>query len=55
MIGAGFGGCTISLVEKGKTDAFRENVGKAYREAVGYEASFYDTTIEDGVNITKLS
>ena len=55
MIGAGFGGCTISLVEKGRTDAFRENVGKAYKEAVGYDASFYDTSIEDGVSITKLS
>lgn len=54
MIGAGFGGCTISLVEKGKVAAFKKAVGERYRNAVGYDATFYDTSIEDGVTVRKL-
>ena len=51
MIGAGFGGCTISLVEQGKTEAFKQAVGKKYTQETGYTAAFYDTSIEDGVKI----
>ena len=54
MIGAGFGGCTISLVERGKTEAFKKAVGEKYHAATGYEANFYDTSIEDGVTVYKL-
>lgn len=54
MIGAGFGGCTISLVKKGCADAFKKAVGEEYRREVGYEASFYDTSIEDGVTVKKI-
>ena len=54
MIGAGFGGCTISLVEKGKTEAFKQAVGKKYTLDTGYNAAFYDTSIEDGVKVEHL-
>jgi galactokinase len=54
MIGAGFGGCTISIVEKSKVAAFIQNVDKAYEEAIGYKASFYETSIEDGITVSKL-
>ncbi len=54
MIGAGFGGCTISLVQRERAEAFKEVVGKKYHDAVGYEASFYDTSVEDGVTVKKL-
>ncbi|MBO4415063.1 MAG: galactokinase [Lachnospiraceae bacterium] len=48
MTGAGFGGCTVSLVEADKVDAFVENVGKAYKEKIGYAADFYIVDIGDG-------
>ena len=48
MTGAGFGGCTVSLVEKSRVPAFIESVGRKYEEATGIKASFYDTSIEDG-------
>lgn len=48
MTGAGFGGCTVSLVEKSRVPAFIESVGRAYERATGLKASFYDTSIEDG-------
>ena len=49
MTGAGFGGCTVSLVEKDKMHSFIENVGKYYREQIGYDASFYVAEIADGI------
>ena len=54
MIGAGFGGCTISIVKKKGVDAFIRRVGQAYHDAIGYYASFYQTSIEDGITVTKF-
>ena len=54
MIGAGFGGCIIAIVKKECAETFKAEVGAAYQKAVGYAASFYDTSIEDGVTIQKL-
>ncbi|MCD8195389.1 MAG: galactokinase [Coprobacillus sp.] len=54
MIGGGFGGCTISIVKNEFVDKFKENVNKKYKESVGYEATFYDTSIEDGVTVEDL-
>ncbi|MFC6165050.1 galactokinase [Lactiplantibacillus dongliensis] len=48
MTGAGFGGCAIAIVQKDQVDAFKENVGQAYRNAIGYDASFYIAEIADG-------
>lgn len=48
MTGAGFGGCTVSLVKEDGVDEFIEKVGKEYLEKVGYAASFYITEIGDG-------
>ena len=49
MTGAGFGGCTVNLVEKSKVNAFIENVRLDYKKAIGYDASFYIAEIEDGI------
>ncbi|MDD6994655.1 MAG: galactokinase [Candidatus Borkfalkiaceae bacterium] len=54
MIGAGFGGCTISIVKKSAVEGFIRHVDKAYFDAIGYRASFYETSIEDGVTVSKL-
>lgn len=48
MTGAGFGGCTVSLVRNESVPAFIESVGKAYQEKIGYGASFYVSEIGDG-------
>ena len=54
MIGAGFGGCTISIVKKTAVEGFIRRVGKAYFDSIGYHASFYETSIEDGITVEKL-
>lgn len=48
MTGAGFGGCTVSMVKDEAIDNFIEQVGKAYKEKIGYEADFYVVEIGDG-------
>ena len=48
MTGAGFGGCTVSIVKTDCVDKFIENVGKTYLEKIGYAADFYVVEIGDG-------
>ncbi|MGN0292355.1 MAG: galactokinase [Lachnospiraceae bacterium] len=48
MTGAGFGGCTISLVENESIPSFIENVGTKYLDTIGYAADFYVAEIGDG-------
>lgn len=48
MTGAGFGGCTVSIVEDKAIDTFIDSVGKAYLKKIGYAADFYVVEIGDG-------
>ena len=48
MTGAGFGGCTVSIVKTDAIDHFIDKVGSAYKEKIGYAADFYVVEIGDG-------
>lgn len=48
MTGAGFGGCTVSIVRNDKVDDFIKNVGEIYLEKIGYAADFYVVDIGEG-------
>ena len=48
MTGAGFGGCTVSIVKDEAIDKFIEKVGAAYKEKIGYNADFYVVEAGDG-------
>jgi len=48
MTGAGFGGCTVSIVKDESVEQFIQQVGKNYFERVGLTASFYVSEVGDG-------
>ena len=48
MTGAGFGGCTIHLVEKDSLDSFMNEVGHVYEEKCHLKADFYKVSIGGG-------
>lgn len=48
MTGAGFGGCTVSLVSDELIADFIEKVGREYLNKIGYRADFYTASIGDG-------
>lgn len=48
MTGAGFGGCTVSIVKDEAIDTFIREVGAAYEQKIGYAADFYVVEIGDG-------
>lgn len=48
MTGAGFGGCSVSIVEEDKVDEYISTVGKNYEEKTGIKPSFYVTETGDG-------
>lgn len=41
LTGAGFGGCTVSLVQTGNIEEWTDQVGKSYSQLSGREADFY--------------
>lgn len=48
MTGAGFGGCTVSIVKDECIDKFKETLTTKYKEKIGYEPDFYVVSISDG-------
>lgn len=54
MTGAGFGGCTISLVKTKEAEDFKKYTAESYFKATGYKADCYDVEISDGITVTEL-
>ena len=48
MTGAGFGGCTVSIVKNDCIDMFIKNVGEEYLREIGYAADFYVVEVGEG-------
>jgi galactokinase len=48
MTGAGFGGCTVSIVREDAVESFIRDVGINYQQGIGLKADFYVAEIGDG-------
>ncbi len=54
MTGAGFGGCTVNLVEAGAADAFVHALREGYRAATGLDAEIYVCDAAGGASVRSL-
>ena len=55
MTGAGFGGCTVSIVKEDAVESFIRDVGKGYSQRTGLTADFYVAEVGDGSKQIHLS
>ncbi len=53
LTGAGFGGCTVNLVQADKAEAFIEGLKDGYRQQVGREAQVYLCKASEGAKTEK--
>jgi galactokinase len=51
MMGAGFGGCTINLVEEKAVGALEESAVRAFRDAFGREPRVYISSLKSGTEV----
>ena len=51
MTGAGFGGCTVSIVKNDAVDNFVATIDAEYEKAVGHKAEIYVVDIGDGAHV----
>ncbi|MDE6959573.1 MAG: galactokinase, partial [Lachnospiraceae bacterium] len=51
MMGAGFGGCTVSIVENSAVNAFIQTVGGNYEKRTGLRADFYVVETGNGAAV----
>jgi galactokinase len=49
MMGGGFGGCTINIVDRSALDRFKEKIGNSFNERFGRVPPFYIMQLENGV------
>ncbi|MEX2592333.1 MAG: galactokinase [Anditalea sp.] len=50
MMGGGFGGCTINLVNKEHKEAFIPEITEAYNKGFGHDPKIYEVSIVDGTS-----
>jgi galactokinase len=51
MMGGGFGGCTINLIEEDAIDDLVNEISKEYKDAMNLELSAYVAEIENGTSL----
>ena len=55
LMGGGFGGCTITLIKKGKEEAVKQKFAQLYQEKWNIELKIYDVKIGNGTSLYEPS
>ncbi|MFW6188886.1 MAG: galactokinase [Planctomycetota bacterium] len=53
MVGGGFGGCTVNLVDRDCTEDFKKAVAAAYRDETGIEPEVYEFVAVEGATVER--
>jgi galactokinase len=53
LMGGGFGGCTITLVKKGRENTIKEKFTKLYADHFNIELKIYDVKVSNGTSLYK--
>lgn len=51
MMGGGFGGCTINLVEEAQFDSFKARINEKYEDRTGRDIKIYKTHVSRGTSL----
>ena len=51
MMGGGFGGCTINIVEKDRVQDYQNLISEKYESSFGIVPEFYSVNIGNGVSL----
>ncbi len=51
MMGGGFGGCIINIIEKNKKEQCVDEITRAYQEQFNHNCSVYEVTLENGTRL----
>jgi galactokinase len=54
MTGAGFGGCTVNLIEKNYIGAFKRNIKNKYKKITGFNPDIYVTPPVEGAKVLEF-
>ena len=54
MTGAGFGGCTVSIVHRDALEIFQTRVTTEYHEQTGIEPEIYLCNVSDGAQVFRI-
>lgn len=55
MMGGGFGGCTINLVQADRAEEVAEKIKQAYKEQTGTDIPYYIAEINSGTSVVNLA
>jgi galactokinase len=50
MMGGGFGGCTINLVDKTRVEDFKRDIAQLYEKKIGIQPEIYVSSAADGAS-----
>jgi galactokinase len=54
MMGGGFGGCTINLIENNAVEEISKSISVSYEEKFHIKPEIYTTSISSGTNIINM-